>query len=123
MSTIGDNIRSLRKQAHLTQAELATRLGVSGSAVGMYERGERRPDFELTEKIADFFSVDLNYLIGSSHNVTRLTDSTDDDAVNSDTYVLLDFEERCVVKKYRHASEDTRAAVRAVLGISGGDKK
>lgn len=32
----------------------------------MYERGEREPDIKTLEKIADFFSVDVDYLIGRS---------------------------------------------------------
>ena len=37
---------------------------------GLYENGNREPDFETLEKIADFFNVDMNYLLGSSTKTT-----------------------------------------------------
>ena len=43
--------KNLRKDNNLTQAELAKKLGVAPSTVGMYERGQREPDFETLEKI------------------------------------------------------------------------
>lgn len=54
-----DELRSLRLQDGLSQAELAKRLKISRSAVSMYESGQREPDFETLEAIADFFNVDM----------------------------------------------------------------
>ena len=48
----------------MSQAELADKLGVSKSTVGMYELGKREPDFETLEAIADLFNVDMNFLLG-----------------------------------------------------------
>ena len=59
-----DELRRLRKQDNLTQEELANKLGISKSTISMYERGEREPDFERLETIADFFNVDMNILTG-----------------------------------------------------------
>ena len=47
--------KKLRRDRGLSQSELAGRLGISKSAVNMYERGERRPDLEMIKRIADFF--------------------------------------------------------------------
>ena len=57
-------LRNLRKKEHLTQDELANKLKISKSAISMYENGNRTPDFETLEAIADFFNVNLSYLIG-----------------------------------------------------------
>jgi repressor LexA len=57
-------LRRLRKAAGFTQGELATKMGISKSAISMYERGEREPDFETLEAFADIFNVDMNYLTG-----------------------------------------------------------
>lgn len=62
----GDVLRSLRKQHHMTQSDLASVLGVAESAVSMWELGRRRPDHEMMEQIADYFNVDMNYLFGKS---------------------------------------------------------
>lgn len=66
MKTYAERIRRLRKGRGLSQEELAARLGVSRSAVGMYETGKREPDFATGEAIADLFDVDMDYLMGRS---------------------------------------------------------
>ena len=64
MPDFGTVFKNLRKDNNLTQAELAKKLGVAPSTVGMYERGQREPDFETLEKIANCFSVNMNTLLG-----------------------------------------------------------
>ena len=64
MPDFGTVFKNLRKDNNLTQAELAKKLGVAASTVGMYERGQREPDFETLEKIATYFSVNMNTLLG-----------------------------------------------------------
>lgn len=59
-----DMLKYFRKRDGYTQSELAEKLGVSASRISMYEAGEREPDFETEEKIADFFNTDLNTLRG-----------------------------------------------------------
>ena len=46
--------KRIREQSGLTQQQMADKLGISRSAVGMYEKGEREPNFETLELIADF---------------------------------------------------------------------
>ena len=57
--------KSLRLKSGLTQQQMADALKLSRSTVGMYENGEREPSFEILETIADYFNVDMNYLIGN----------------------------------------------------------
>ncbi len=66
MGEFSKRLKKLRIDKSLTQDELAPELGVSRSTLGMYETGKREPDFETLETIADFFNVDMNYLIGYS---------------------------------------------------------
>lgn len=66
MGNFANVFKNLRIQAGLTQQEMADRLKISRSSIGMYENGEREPSFELLEAIADFFNVDMNYLLGKS---------------------------------------------------------
>lgn len=42
-----DNLKALRYERHITQQQLADALGLSRSTIGMYEKGEREPDFEI----------------------------------------------------------------------------
>lgn len=62
----GDNLKKLRTEMGITQTELAKVIGVKPSTVGMYETGDRQPNFEIEEKIADFFNVSLDYLRGKT---------------------------------------------------------
>ena len=64
MDTFSSILKYLRKRDGFTQSEFATRIGVSKSAVSMYENGNREPDFTTLEIIADFFNVDMNFLLG-----------------------------------------------------------
>lgn len=59
-----DRLRDLRLQRGYSQVELGKKLGLSNSTISMYERGERKPDFETLDLIADFFNVDVSYLLG-----------------------------------------------------------
>lgn len=65
-------LRKLRTDAKLTQSELAEKLKITRSTIGMYETGKREPDFETLELIADFFNVDMNYLLGKNNTTTKL---------------------------------------------------
>ena len=47
-----------------TQAQLSRMLGISASAVGMYERNMRQPSTELLIQLSDIFSVSVDYLLG-----------------------------------------------------------
>lgn len=60
---LGARISALRRDAGMSQSELARRLGVSSSAVGMYEQGRREPSAERLVKIARLFSVSTDYLL------------------------------------------------------------
>lgn len=72
MNTFKDMLRYLRTSRNLTQSELAKIIGVSPSAVGMYESGERQPNFEIEEKIADYFNVTLDTLRGKTSPVSPI---------------------------------------------------
>ena len=55
MSGFSEQLHALRRQRKMTQAELGAALGISKSAVSMYERGNREPELSLLERMADLF--------------------------------------------------------------------
>ena len=67
--------KHIREKSGLTQQQLADKLGISRSAVGMYEKGEREPNFETLELIADTFNVDMNYLLGKKPSTEVIPDT------------------------------------------------
>ena len=59
-------LKELRKQAHLTQVELAKRLGIGQSSYADWERGKKKPTQDNLVKIAQVLNVSVDYLVGNS---------------------------------------------------------
>ena len=53
----------LRKKEKMSQEQLANKLNISPSTVGMYETAKRQPDNEMVTKIANLFNVSTDYLL------------------------------------------------------------
>ena len=60
---LGVRISALRREMGLSQAQLAQRLGISPSAMGMYEQGRREPSMETVVAMAGVFGVTTDYLL------------------------------------------------------------
>ena len=79
-NTIGERIRFYRKQAHMTQKQLAETCEVSEPAIRNYELGNRVPDFEMLQTIAaalevSYFALadpDISAVIGAMHIFFRM---------------------------------------------------
>ena len=61
---LGDIIKTLRLSNHYTQEDLAQKLKISKSTIGMYEQNRRSPDLETLLKLSDIFQVSTDYLLG-----------------------------------------------------------
>lgn len=88
---LGPRIAALRRAAGLSQGELAERLQVSTSAVGMYEQGRREPSAETLVALARTFGVTVDYLLTGQSSVQE--QQTVESAMNlvlSDTQTQLD---------------------------------
>lgn len=71
-------LKNLRKEHGLTQAQLANKLGVGASTIGMYESNIRKPSYEVLNKISNYFNVSIDYLINNSN---------DNNTINLDFYI------------------------------------
>lgn len=69
---IGDSIKALRKEKKITQKELATVLKVTQQAVGKWETGNSMPDTESLRKLAEYFSVSVDALLGMQEDENAL---------------------------------------------------
>lgn len=61
-----ERLKELRKQAHLTQVELANKLGIVQSSYADWERGKKKPTQDNLVKIAQVLNVSVDYLVGNS---------------------------------------------------------
>lgn len=59
-----DNLKKLREAKGLTKKQTALELGISERAYITYEYGEREPKLETLQKLADFYGVTTDYLLG-----------------------------------------------------------
>lgn len=64
MNKFGNRLKTLRENHDLTQDELGKKLNLTKQAISNYENGRRVPDCVTLELIADFFNVNLRYLMG-----------------------------------------------------------
>ncbi len=63
------NLRALRKARGLTQVELCKKLNLAQPTLWGYETGAHEPDIETIRKIAEFFEVSVDYLLGQEESV------------------------------------------------------
>lgn len=71
---LNERLVKLRLEKKLTQDELAHILGISRSALSLYETNKRQPDFQMLCRLADFFGVSLDYLLGRTDERQGITD-------------------------------------------------
>lgn len=64
----GERLKELRKDRGLTQKQFSEIMGVSENSISLYERNENTPDDEMKVKMAKFFNVSLDYLLGVIKN-------------------------------------------------------
>lgn len=64
MGTFCERLRDLRREMNLSQKQLADVLKTNNSSVCDWERGRSQPDLEALVKIARFFEVKTDYLLG-----------------------------------------------------------
>ncbi len=86
-------LAELRKEKGLTQGELADKIGISRQSVTLYERETRIPDIEVLAKLAEFFGVTSDYLIG-------LEDYRAHELVSVGQYTGLDDGALCALAQY-----------------------
>ena len=119
MATFAERLRCLRDEKGLTRKAFSELTGISDSSINMYERGEREPSLETLEIFADFFNVDMDYLLGRQ-DIQRTVDITAFFTSTTSKNNALPFElsehERRVFIAY-HEQSDAQPYVDKILGI------
>lgn len=115
---LGDRLKKLRLEKKLTQEELGKRINVTKVSISGYENGNRTPDTETLQKLADFFNVTTDYLLGRTDN----PNSPKNDDIPEE---LKDPELGLFFKELKEASEERREQLLKIWEIlkSEGDRK
>ncbi len=112
--TIGERIRKRREELGLSQEELAVKMGYSGKSTVC--KAETCGDNVTTSKVrrfADALGCSYWHLMGSELSEADIIDIHKCDEAEGLPFA----DESAVLKAYREASEEIKAAVRAVLGV------
>lgn len=99
-----ENLKLLRSAAGISQKALAEAIGVSQQSINKYENHNIEPDIATLSRIADYFHVSIDYLVGRT-NCLQLPVSKGDDRLEEDLLLC----------RYRALSEKQKKAVQAVL--------
>lgn len=107
-------IRELREGAGFrSQQSFADAFGVAQTTVASWEGGKREPGHETTIKLAKFFNVTVDYLLGYD----ALSTSTNASIKQEHDGDGLDLSDMKLLKMYHEADEQKRAAIKILLGL------
>jgi transcriptional regulator with XRE-family HTH domain len=95
-----ERLKELRYQKKLTQEQLGAKVNVTKVSISGYENGNRTPDTETLQKLADFFEVSVDYLLGRT------------DSPNSGKEEFEDPELGLWFKELKEASPERQAELR-----------
>ena len=65
---LSERLKSLRLEAKITQKEISNKLEIGQGTYARYEKGDRKPTGEILNKLANFFNVSTDYLLGNTDN-------------------------------------------------------
>ncbi|MEJ9210086.1 helix-turn-helix domain-containing protein [Bacillus smithii] len=92
---IGDRLKKLRGKR--SQEEVAQKIGISRARLSHYETGRSDPDPEVIKKLADFYGVTTDYLLGKTD---------DPNLVSGDLPKLTEKDEKDIAKKLRAIADE-----------------
>jgi transcriptional regulator with XRE-family HTH domain len=99
-------IKQEREERKLTQRNLALKTGISNATISRIEKNEVNPDTDTVNKLADYFGVTTDYLLGrteeTEHSGEKFSNGTNDD----ETDMLL---------KYRTLSKQQKRLISAYM--------
>lgn len=100
-------LRNLREHQEFSQKQAAERLNIAPATYSRYERGVREPDFNTLKRIANFFHVSIDYLLGN------------EDEIALETAPILEFDKLIMNGNYtinqRFPNESERRTIRDVV--------
>lgn len=100
--TFGEKLSSYRKQANLTQEDLAEKLNVSRQAVAKWENGKGLPDLDNIKKLASIFNTSIDELLDYKIEEIKLEFETTKETINKEDSTLKNVN-NFVLEKFKKA--------------------
>lgn len=119
MAEFENRIKQLRKEKNIYQKELAEVIGVSSGAIAMYETGKRSPDKEILDKLANYFDVSVDYLLGRTDEKITADKIKSTLAHDPDFSKFWDniLERKDLQILYKKTKDLTPKAIKQILGV------
>ena len=100
-----DRVKYLRQSRELNQVQFAQKMGVTKQSVSNWENDNIMPSVDMLERIADYFKVSTDYLLG-------LTDEPEPP-------MHISKEEKALVETYRSLSREQRELISQTIRLMG----
>lgn len=113
MNLFADRLRKLRNEHDWSQEELGKRINVTKVSISGYENGNRSPDTETLQKIADVLDVSVDYLLGRSHH--RGSSMNNGTRVKEIEEILSDPNAVLLFNNYKNATEEEKIMFLEIL--------
>ena len=103
-----EQLKKLRIARGLLQRQVADAIGVNRTTYVKYETGKSEPDYATLSRLADYFAVTIDYLLGRPQKDPR-------DMEDDEFYASLTDGERQLLEYYRNASDEARRIVDRIV--------
>ena len=102
---LSERLHLLRTEKKRTQQQVADYLGITRPAYTAYEKGNRSPDYDLLVKLANYFDVSTDYLLGKKNN-------KDNKEYNEEFEAWInDPRSKILFKEFNESSEEQKEAL------------
>jgi len=112
---LGKRLKSLRTQNKLTQKQLAEKINVTHVSISGYESGNRSPDTDTLQKLADYFEVTTDYLLG--RDINKLLNNNEDKDEEEFLKWMNDPTTDLFFKEYIESPEEMKEQLRKIWDI------
>ncbi|MCS1384793.1 MULTISPECIES: helix-turn-helix domain-containing protein [Lysinibacillus] len=116
----GERLKKLRKEKKLTQTELGSKINVTKVSISGYESGNRSPDTDTLQRLADFFEVSTDYLLGRTDNPVLTPQEKDEAAFQA---FINDPELGVWYKELPQSGEEELRKLRTIWEMINGQQK
>lgn len=86
-----DQLKKLRQSDQITQEHLAQKTSTTASSISCYEKNRRKPSLDTVIKLADYFGVSVDYLLGRKQILEINLDGLNEDDKLVILHILQDF--------------------------------